>query len=574
MLNQIPADSEIDAISSSISTTDNEDSQSLFSSISDVAQYAMVPNIPSNPSIDMTEFEDTAIDKLFPAGRICESDLRALENQLDLQLGELFEKHNILVKKVRKDFYIWNAKESVWKCSEKIDTGAVLKIVPITLINLIKRAVRNKQMHVKTAIALKKKLSTAKSIRGIKSFISYEHRDDEFDNALDRMDTYFPIKNGQKINIRTKEITQRNINDRFTFELNVTYLPHLADADNEFAKFLRTIWTEDESYEWFRLMNGSLMIPDDMAHNNLLILWHHKMGGGGKTVWINCLHEALTKNMVQKLPKRTLLTKGTGKNFSLSTLKNKLIAYVDETTLNEDSKANETIDLPLILDITGGGFRSEADKYQKESDIEPTKSTATLILLGNSNFFKKYTGSEPLKRRLLYCTSKMYFRDQTMMVPNDPYCKPKDRKLVQRLMNNLDHVFTFLVNAAVDYRASQPDLHALAPKRFLNEFNRYNRNPDKLAIFKQFITLKTRYVPDNKVLLKEFRPILNAWSTTQYNIKFIQNELFEYVRHISTEWKPVRIVYSRVKKNKQDNVMEHGIDHPNRMRYITNIIMK
>ena len=127
-------------------------------------------------------------------------------------------------------------------------------------------------------------------LKNIKKVMNLEC-DEEFINKLNAPSEVIPIKNGMKINVRTKEITERGLNDYYSRVVPSNYIPNLNDEDNVFASFCKDIWPDEAEYNFFRMLNGKLILPD--KHNNNIVLWQHDEGGGGKTIWIKCLQIAL-----------------------------------------------------------------------------------------------------------------------------------------------------------------------------------------------------------------------------------------------------------------------------------------
>ena len=318
----------------------------------------------------------------------------------------------------------------------------------------------------------------------------------DFANNLDRLDEELPIKHGDKINLRTKQMAKRTRKDYFSYELGVQYLPDLDAEDNEFAKFVHTIFLDPEEYEFFRLLNGKLVVPD--SHSNILVLWQHELGGGGKTIWFSCFSEVLYRRSTTL--SREIFYDNCRRNpdFEIAKLYNKTVAFVDEIRVNKKNKKKEVpVNLARVQDLTGGGMRSELDKYQKASSSIPKKQTANIVLLGNGNFFmNKEALCSSMDRRVIYFTTLPIFRARNSKDydVNNQYCFEKDPNLYERLMNHKDHIFTFLVNATCDYLHKKKTIKTFAlkdyqPPRFIklwntlvNEINSFEETQFKLFL--------------------------------------------------------------------------------------------
>ena len=155
-----------------------------------------------------------------------------------------------------------------------------------------------------------------------------------------------------KVDASTKSMSHRTKDDYFTYELDVSYCPHLDEKDNIFSKFLHGVWEDEEEYQYFKLINGKLLLPAE--HSNLLIVWHHEKGGGGKTIWVNSIQQVLGPRVTQI--DREILYRRTVRNkqFELARLRGRTMAYVDEVADKDTKNSKESVNLKLLLDLSGG----------------------------------------------------------------------------------------------------------------------------------------------------------------------------------------------------------------------------
>ena len=501
--------------------------------------------------IELSEFGGLT-EEVLGKGPVADEDIRHLHRKCEWYYKKIFKRNNKLVYSIgagqKKGNYVWDHEQRLWRLDEK---GVLTNdAITITMLNIVERAMFHEQITRSLGKSLVNKFANIKIIRNMKCFIDYP-TPRRFCEELDCVKKYFPIKGGRKICLETKEITGRTIKDYFSYELDRDYLPNLDETNNVFANFLRSVWIKPEEYEFWKLIHAILMLGE--TQGNYLIIWLHHVGGGGKTVWINSLQACLSHKHVTKLDREIFFrnckkTKG----FELAKLCEKRIAYVDEVATDGDASAGSAINLKVSLDITGGGFRSELDKYQRASSMIAKKQTATLCLMGNSCFFISDKAVAPLNRRVICARSERYFRARKdeLFNEDDPNCGVKDPGLWDRINDNLDHVFTFLVNCVYDYiQQGKPDLHAIQPTSFKRAWKDLN------GVFEG---AKTRFITeylaecDNEegesIELTEFIRLINGWLKCKYkdtNIKITASEVKELLR-----------------KN------EYGLRHPMRIRFL------
>ena len=80
------------------------------------------------------------------------------------------------------------------------------------------------------------------------------------------------------------------------------YVPDLDDAANSFYQFNDSIWPDKQEFFHWQLLNGKIISLDQ--HDDLCIVWEHILGGGGNTIWLNCLHDLF----IQRVTKFTIDT--------------------------------------------------------------------------------------------------------------------------------------------------------------------------------------------------------------------------------------------------------------------------
>ena len=459
--------------------------------------------------------------EVFGTGPLAPHDVRYLQELGDYFWAVVFKRNNKLIYSINsgpdKGTYVWNHIKKLWVNEDRMNAPTINVAITETMMNLIERAMYHKQLSTKEGSKLLSKCKQSKCVNQIKQFAGFDAPTD-FMSKFNDLSSCFPIKDGKKINIVTKQVSIRTRSDYFSYELPVNYLSDLKEEDNIFAKFLRGVWIDEKLYKFWRYIHAVLMLGE--THRNYLILWLHHMGGGGKTIWMNALSKAIG-TFITKLD-RDIFFRGCKRNigFELSKMSGKRIAYVDEVATDSDAANGCTINLKVLLDITGGGYRSELDKYQKAKNMVPRKQTATLVCLGNFCFVVSDKKIDALKRRIICCVSKAYFRAKgsPLFNENDPFCFVKDETLAEQLDNNPDHTFTFLINCIAEYIADgKPDLHEVQPAVFEQEWDNLNGQADGCTprLIEDFLT-ECSECEGAKIRLTEFTDGCNQWIKKKY----------------------------------------------------------
>ena len=136
--------------------------------------------------------------------------------------------------------------------------------------------------------------------------------DEKFEKLLNVSQLYLPIKGGKKINLKTLQVSERTRNDYWTFEIDATFNKSLRDDNNVFVQFLKSMWDDPEEYQYIEQLIGYMVTL--LYDQNLLIIWQHSKGGGGKTIFINTLWSVL-RQFVCKLDRKNILSSnGTARN--------------------------------------------------------------------------------------------------------------------------------------------------------------------------------------------------------------------------------------------------------------------
>ena len=224
--------------------------------------------------------------------------------------GELFYKlRNETIKVVSQKsgaFYYWHETKLIWKLSETKD--ALMKLIADEI----------KPMLVEKAIELMKELASTideaqsssikaylaqvqKQITNLKSttylnnivkfYINSFDIDEEFLKHMNKRKDALPIKNGMLIDLRTGELRERTPEDKFSFELKVSYNP---DEDCKFEnvlKFFNEITQDDKDMIQYYKRFWGYCLTGETSDRSLHVFWGE--GKNGKSTLINICKKIL-----------------------------------------------------------------------------------------------------------------------------------------------------------------------------------------------------------------------------------------------------------------------------------------
>ena len=461
----------------------------------------------------------------------------------------------IILKDGLAERYIWNCNRLVYVHTK--EAAALYRRIVETIKRLLQAGLFNKQVTIEEKDHITSYIQSGQ-ISNIRKFVDIQE-DYEFKKNIDKLGTIIPIAGGYKIDVRTKQVTKRTVLDYFTYELESTYVTSMNENSNMFTKFIKEIFIDDGEYAFFRLLNGKLILPD--MHDNNLVIWQHKIGGGGKSIWYKSVSITLGPRTTP-LDREILYSRNKSISFEIAKLRNKTIGFIDESKVDDNSDENTTknkkknvpVNLARLQDLTGGGIRAELDKYQKASSMVGQEQTANIVLLGNGCIFSNNKKISSMERRVIYFTTLPYFRaiSHKDYDSQDEYCKVKDPNLWPTLKENTNHIFTWLVNCAYDYlrkKASDSNwcLFDDQPQRFKDEWDKLTAtvNIFETEQFEQFIQNECDYQEEHLIPLHVFVQGLTEYTARTYNnrqFSYTNAKVKDLFTNISIEIDPKPIV--------------------------------
>jgi putative DNA primase/helicase len=193
--------------------------------------------------------------------------------------------------------WFWDEKKKLWQ------EGGIETLVNLIMVHTRpviwdiytrQKQIRNnnekEENRCKNLLNLYKKMGDVNFVCNIAKLVKERTYDDTIINNLDSNNDLLPIKNGKVINLRTKEIRNRTMDDYFTFECPIEYD---YNANSQIiTSFINDITLGDESLKLFlQEVFGSCLTGH--IHNKYIYILFGPKGMNGKTTVINMMAKIL-----------------------------------------------------------------------------------------------------------------------------------------------------------------------------------------------------------------------------------------------------------------------------------------
>lgn len=316
-----------------------------------------------------------------------------------------------------------------------------------------------------------KNVSTFKMAQSILKLISSDLLDRDFSTSINNYEDVLPISEGKKINLRTLEITERTIEDRFDHELSINYTQD--EKENEVIDSLMTELMDihrDNMEEDDKVTNHNA-ITEKQAFQVILgymisgcnkekmyTVWHGPSGNNGKSTLASLITgvfgvyaKSFDKSIIEQVNK----SKGNSHNSALMATKGVHIGFIHET------EAQMPISSADIKALTSGGQDtiSARECRGKQEEFLPRFKLAILC-----NKKPKINGSDPaLASRTRYIPFLNKFENSSENI-----------KKIDNIKNNFrDAFFSWCVNGAKKYFDTgvlpKTDLQKSGEQQFIQE---------------------------------------------------------------------------------------------------------
>ena len=469
-------------------------------------------------------------------------DIKYIQNLSDARIGYLVTKFNTTIKCAyfpngEIGYYVWDDRVKLWQEN---------KIRGATKFCYLYRAIREKLTMIFNAALNIPEISQCEFDDAVKWIESTSHIrnaipwldikiDEQFESTINAHPFNLPIMPCKILNCKNLTIRDRNVNDYWTFEFKHRYYPELLTENNVFHQFLWNMWSDDEEFEFFRILCGKLLSCD--SDENLVMILQQEKGGGGKTVFATTIYNVFRQFCTQ-LSKKVILFMQGNIEAELCKLRGKRMAFIDEALNNDDNESEKKkkqkipIKLSVLLDICGGGMISPRDTYQTGRSVRPFKPMSSTFLMGNFLCFD-CNESDAMDRRTIICPPRTYYRNPSDAgyEEDDEWCKPKNPKIQEILLKNPNQVFTFMVKAFNEYLMNN-NVELIMDRVPARWRQVWRSTFNKQTAVKEFIDKHCIKAVDGKIPVNQFVRALNDFKDTKYFTFDIVKKLLAYINDV------------------------------------------
>lgn len=193
--------------------------------------------------------------------------------------------------------------------------------------------------------------------------------DNTFENLLNKQKYILPIKNNKIFNMKTLEVTDRTINDLFSYECNANFVSMNELQEDEIRNyFLDLFCGKEDTMKVVLNIFKSILSGETLRY----IYFFTGSGSNGKSLLFSILNNIFNKSM-DTIDTRVILE---SKSSNLTTEFEKLdkcrIGYVTEL------KEKDVLNTTLIKKVSGGDTIDYRGLYQSNKTIKPTCNLCVL----------------------------------------------------------------------------------------------------------------------------------------------------------------------------------------------------
>ena len=262
--------------------------------------------------------------------------------------------------------------------------------------------------------------------------------DKEFLINLDSVSSLFPIKNGQKIDLKTLEISERTINDYFSYESNVEFIhgetPH---ADIFFNQVMPNI----EDREYLRKVLGYTLTGETCARS--FFIWFGK-GSNAKSFIARLIELILNKQFHQCDQSIFIKTSKSSKGQATPEL---MALLGKRCSIYSEGETSDQIEMNLagLKQISGEDSLCGRELYSNQITFTPYTKLHML-----TNFRPPLNAEFAIKERLRYIFLDSEFVDNPDPKNNRQY--KKNKQFTDDLETiYLSEIFTWIVKGSLEF---------------------------------------------------------------------------------------------------------------------------
>jgi P4 family phage/plasmid primase-like protien len=344
--------------------------------------------------------------------------------------------------------------------------------------------------------------------------------DEQFVMNMNSDNSFLPIRGGKKINLRTGEIYERTIEDKFTFECCVDKVAKTPNAD-------RYVFPNKVNREHVRKILGYWITGDIKARSYFICFGN---GCNSKSVMMNLVNKILGQYFCTCQPEvfESMSKQAGSASSHLFSLYMKRVGSYSEGKTADDFHLNES----CIKQISGDDPITARGLFR---DPVTFRSITKLVLL--TNFVPDVSADNAGKDRVRYIFFDERFVDGTP-INNE---KQSDKLFIEKLENEyLDEVFTWIAKGSVEY---YKDLKIIPPTEWRERTAKILRQGDSIQTF------LTQFVK----------------KTNNNNDKIKKKDLFEMYNNFchqnSQRCKTRSTFFSRLEHDEYQTTVYHGYDY-------------
>lgn len=287
-------------------------------------------------------------------------------------------------------FFHWNEKTLLWE--KEINTSMIRLFNIITPYfedvekQLTKKIykLKNDEDTTDEIKNIKKQLTKIKKVLNnlgstpflmncIKYYSSFEI-DKHFETTINRSSLYLPIKNGYKLNLKTKEKTKRIKTDYFSFELSVDYTQD-EERRKQVYKFLNDISCNNNDLVNYHIKFWGYCLTGETSDRSFHVLWG--TGANGKSTVIDIMKNILS-NYYTSLSDTAIMANDKSAGRATPELMALLTSRL--AVLNESDEGKE-LNSSRIKSLTGGDTITARALFRDEIQF---KTQSKIIMLTNA----------------------------------------------------------------------------------------------------------------------------------------------------------------------------------------------
>lgn len=409
----------------------------------------------------------------------------------------------------KKLAYLWNPKTKLWEKTEDLivdieDTLStlLLKIKSKLVLDEKEEETRDKSIAQQKVISsILRKVRTLNTTANIWGWIYRKVMETSFQGVVDSSPYFLPIKDGNKINLKTGEVSERTVIDCFSKELKVI----IGDAKRkEIVSFFEDLLPDEQIREYFRKILGYSLCGNN-KEKKIFLIWGPR--DNGKSALFNLMRILLgdfytTLDSSSVLKNRTEDRHNGRATPEIVPLVGKRMGVCND--IGEESLLNDI----LLKQISGGDEIPCRPLYGEFFMFEPTSK-----LFMVSNFHLEFNS-----RDKAFCERISYIPFTTIFCDNPTLSheRKKNPEIIDKIRKKyMNDFFAWIMKGSIDYHKEGLKM----PPILETEKEELIVEQDDLG---EFLKLNLKQSPGNVLLMNVCRRYRDY--CTENELRFISNK--------------------------------------------------